>query len=73
MAFVAGFALEAATVAVVEQSFERGKPGGSGRWPGWTGRCAALKRSEREAVEVVGEMKRPGEGRRGVRPCHSCS
>ena len=55
------------------QSFERGKPGGPGQWPGWTGRCAASKRSEREVAEVVGGTKRPGEGRREVHPCRSCS
>ena len=74
VALSAGSALGAATGAV-GPSFERGKPGDPERWPAWTGRCGGSKMSEIEVgIEVVvGEMKKPGEERRGVRQCHSCS
>ena len=74
VALLAGFALEAASAVAVGPSSERGKPEGPEQWPGWTGRCGGLKRSEIERAEVeVGGMKKPGEGRRGVRRCHNCS
>ena len=71
---LASLALEAARVVVEERSSERGKLVDLARWPELTERCGGLMRLETKVVGLLVEVRmRPGEERRGVRLCRSCS
>ena len=71
---LASLALEAARVVVEGRSSERGKLVDLALWPELTEQCGGLMRLETRVVGLVVEvMMRPGEERRGVRLCRSCS